>query len=196
MVPISPVPALALLYFYIITFRSMCAVPNMAVLLLLLLFPDCCVTLYQTLLTTDSIQFSQHEHIRSRYEESISVLATLPKQGRPIAPTLCVPFAIRWSAFCITRPQTGFQQTLLCVRAQHACLASHDNTLHDKWPRQGRVKDYARRSFYPNDAWPVIIRTSNSRTTERKSWVSNMPTAGTKVRPLSQRWHFSCSDMA
>jgi hypothetical protein len=31
MVPISPVPALALLYFYVSTFRSMCAVPNMAV---------------------------------------------------------------------------------------------------------------------------------------------------------------------
>ena len=31
MVPISPVPALALLYFYISTFRSMVAVPNMAV---------------------------------------------------------------------------------------------------------------------------------------------------------------------
>jgi hypothetical protein len=31
MVPMSPVPALALLYFYISTFRSMCAVPNMAV---------------------------------------------------------------------------------------------------------------------------------------------------------------------
>jgi hypothetical protein len=31
MVPIYPVPALALLYFYISTFRSMCAVPNMAV---------------------------------------------------------------------------------------------------------------------------------------------------------------------
>jgi hypothetical protein len=30
MVPISLVPALALLYFYISTFRSMCAVPNMA----------------------------------------------------------------------------------------------------------------------------------------------------------------------
>jgi hypothetical protein len=30
-VPISPVPALALLYFYVSTFRSMCAVPNMAV---------------------------------------------------------------------------------------------------------------------------------------------------------------------
>jgi hypothetical protein len=32
MVPISPVPALALLHFYVSTFRSMCAVPNMAVL--------------------------------------------------------------------------------------------------------------------------------------------------------------------
>ena len=31
MVPISLVPALALLYFYVSTFRSMCAVPNMAV---------------------------------------------------------------------------------------------------------------------------------------------------------------------
>jgi hypothetical protein len=31
MVPISPVPALALLYFYVSTFRIMCAVPNMAV---------------------------------------------------------------------------------------------------------------------------------------------------------------------
>jgi hypothetical protein len=31
MVPISPVPALALLYFYVSTFRSMCAVPNMTV---------------------------------------------------------------------------------------------------------------------------------------------------------------------
>jgi hypothetical protein len=30
-VPISPVPALALLYFYISTFRSVCAVPSMAV---------------------------------------------------------------------------------------------------------------------------------------------------------------------
>jgi hypothetical protein len=29
-VPISPVPALALLYFYVSTFRNMCAVPNMA----------------------------------------------------------------------------------------------------------------------------------------------------------------------
>ena len=31
MVPISLVPTLALLYFYVSTFRSMCAVPNMAV---------------------------------------------------------------------------------------------------------------------------------------------------------------------
>jgi hypothetical protein len=31
MVTISLVPALALMYFYISTFRSMCAVPNMAV---------------------------------------------------------------------------------------------------------------------------------------------------------------------
>jgi hypothetical protein len=31
MVPISPVSALALLYFYVCTFRNMCAVPNMAV---------------------------------------------------------------------------------------------------------------------------------------------------------------------
>jgi hypothetical protein len=31
MVSISIVPALALLYFYVSTFRSMCAVPNMAV---------------------------------------------------------------------------------------------------------------------------------------------------------------------
>jgi hypothetical protein len=31
MVPISPVPALAVLYFYVSTFRSMCAVPNMTV---------------------------------------------------------------------------------------------------------------------------------------------------------------------
>jgi hypothetical protein len=31
MVPISLAPALALMYFYINTFRSMCAVPNMAV---------------------------------------------------------------------------------------------------------------------------------------------------------------------
>jgi hypothetical protein len=31
MVPISLVPALALMYFYISSFRSMCAVPNMAV---------------------------------------------------------------------------------------------------------------------------------------------------------------------
>ena len=31
MVPISLVPVLNLLYFYISTFRSMCAVPNMAV---------------------------------------------------------------------------------------------------------------------------------------------------------------------
>jgi hypothetical protein len=31
MVPISLAPALALMYFYIRTFRSMCAVPNMAV---------------------------------------------------------------------------------------------------------------------------------------------------------------------
>jgi hypothetical protein len=31
MVPISLVPVLTLMYFYISTFRSMCAVPNMAV---------------------------------------------------------------------------------------------------------------------------------------------------------------------
>jgi hypothetical protein len=31
MVPISPFPAFALLYFYISTFRNMCAVPKMAV---------------------------------------------------------------------------------------------------------------------------------------------------------------------
>jgi hypothetical protein len=31
MVAISLIPALALLYFYVSTFRSMCAVPNMAV---------------------------------------------------------------------------------------------------------------------------------------------------------------------
>jgi hypothetical protein len=31
MVPVSLVPALTLLYFYVSTFRSMCAVPNMAV---------------------------------------------------------------------------------------------------------------------------------------------------------------------
>jgi len=37
MVLISLVPALTSLYLYVSTFRSMCAVPNMAVLLLLLL---------------------------------------------------------------------------------------------------------------------------------------------------------------
>jgi len=31
MVPLCLVPALALLFFYVSTFRSMCAVPNMAV---------------------------------------------------------------------------------------------------------------------------------------------------------------------
>jgi hypothetical protein len=31
MVPISPAPALSLMYLYISTFRSMCSVPNMAV---------------------------------------------------------------------------------------------------------------------------------------------------------------------
>ena len=31
LLPISLVPALALLYFYVSTFRSMCAVPNMAI---------------------------------------------------------------------------------------------------------------------------------------------------------------------
>jgi hypothetical protein len=31
MVPVSPFPALALLYFYVSTFRSMCSVPDMAV---------------------------------------------------------------------------------------------------------------------------------------------------------------------
>jgi len=31
MVPLSVVPALALLFFYVSTFRTMCAVPNMAV---------------------------------------------------------------------------------------------------------------------------------------------------------------------
>jgi presenilin-like A22 family membrane protease len=50
MVPISVVPVLALLYFYVSTFRSMCAVPNMAVFcssltLLLLLYrkPTWCI---------------------------------------------------------------------------------------------------------------------------------------------------------
>jgi hypothetical protein len=38
MAPTSLAPALALMYFYISTFRSMCVVPNMALLLLLLLF--------------------------------------------------------------------------------------------------------------------------------------------------------------
>jgi hypothetical protein len=36
MVPIYLVPALALLCFYVSTFRSLCAVPNMALLLLIL----------------------------------------------------------------------------------------------------------------------------------------------------------------
>jgi hypothetical protein len=36
MAPISIAPALALMYFYISTFRSMCAVPNMAVFSLIL----------------------------------------------------------------------------------------------------------------------------------------------------------------
>jgi hypothetical protein len=42
MVPISLAPALVLMYFYISTFRSMCAVPNMAVLFSSLTswFPD------------------------------------------------------------------------------------------------------------------------------------------------------------
>jgi hypothetical protein len=37
MVPISLVPALALMYFYIIAFRSMCAAPNMAVIIIIII---------------------------------------------------------------------------------------------------------------------------------------------------------------
>jgi hypothetical protein len=37
MVPISLVPALALVYFYISTFRCMCAVPNMAVIIIIII---------------------------------------------------------------------------------------------------------------------------------------------------------------
>jgi hypothetical protein len=36
-VPISPVPALALLYYYVSTFRSVCAVPNMAVFIIIII---------------------------------------------------------------------------------------------------------------------------------------------------------------
>jgi hypothetical protein len=48
MVPISPVPAFALLYFYVSTFRSMCAMPSMAVFCssLTLWFPDMLLTYY------------------------------------------------------------------------------------------------------------------------------------------------------
>jgi hypothetical protein len=48
MVPISPAAALALMYFYISTFRSMCAVPNMAVFCssLASLFPGMVLTYF------------------------------------------------------------------------------------------------------------------------------------------------------
>jgi hypothetical protein len=48
MVPISPVPALALLHFYVSTFRSMCPVPNMAVFCssLTSLFPGMLLTYF------------------------------------------------------------------------------------------------------------------------------------------------------
>jgi hypothetical protein len=48
MVPISLVPALALLYFYVSNFRSMCAVPNMAVFCssLILWFPGMLLTYF------------------------------------------------------------------------------------------------------------------------------------------------------
>jgi ABC-type transport system involved in multi-copper enzyme maturation permease subunit len=48
MVPISPAPALALIYFYISTFHSMCAVPNMAVFCssLTSLFPGMVLTYF------------------------------------------------------------------------------------------------------------------------------------------------------
>ena len=47
MVPLCPVPALILLFFYVSTFRSMCAVPNMAVFCssLTSLFPGMLLTL-------------------------------------------------------------------------------------------------------------------------------------------------------
>jgi hypothetical protein len=37
MVPISLVPALDLLWFYVSTFRSMCAVPNMAIIIIIII---------------------------------------------------------------------------------------------------------------------------------------------------------------
>jgi len=37
MVPLCLVPALALLFFYVSTFRSMCAVPNMAVFIIIII---------------------------------------------------------------------------------------------------------------------------------------------------------------
>jgi hypothetical protein len=49
MVRISLVPSLTPLYLYVSTFRSMCAVPNMAVLLLLLLIELTFVALFITI---------------------------------------------------------------------------------------------------------------------------------------------------
>jgi hypothetical protein len=48
MAPISLVPALAVIYFYISTFRSMCAVANMAVFCssLTVWFPDTVITYF------------------------------------------------------------------------------------------------------------------------------------------------------
>jgi hypothetical protein len=39
MVPISLVPALTLMYFHISTFRSMCAVPNIIIIIIIIMFP-------------------------------------------------------------------------------------------------------------------------------------------------------------
>ena len=52
MVPISLVPALALLYFYLSTFRSMCAVPNKAVFCSSFTswFPGCCLCIFYIIL--------------------------------------------------------------------------------------------------------------------------------------------------
>jgi hypothetical protein len=53
MLPISLAPALALMYFYIRTFRSMCAVPNILLLLLLLVMPRLCELYPCICLTTE-----------------------------------------------------------------------------------------------------------------------------------------------
>ena len=113
MVPLSLVPALALLFFYVSTFRSMCAVPNMAVFCSSLMswFPGMSLTYFLNdlemvpvapIITGIALAFTFHMHcisiVRSLYFKIFlaSFLITFLSPEIATSINMHVPFSLSW----------------------------------------------------------------------------------------------------